>query len=45
MADILNFEKLLNEDIDKIYLGNLKTVEADVEMPLKGENGSVFSWE
>ncbi|MBR5251407.1 MAG: glycoside hydrolase family 127 protein [Oscillospiraceae bacterium] len=45
MADVLSIEKLLNEDIERIYLGNLKTVEADVEMPLQGNNGSVFSWE
>lgn len=45
MADLNNIEKLLNEDIDRIYLGNLKTVEADIEMPLQGANGSVFAWE
>jgi len=38
-------EKLLNEDIENIYLGNLSTVEADIALPLKGKNGSVFSWQ
>lgn len=44
MTDI-SIEKLLNEDIDNIYLGNLSTVEADIELPLKGANGSVFAWQ
>ena len=44
MTDI-SIEKLLNEDIDNIYLGNLSTVEADIELPLKGANGSVFVWQ
>ena len=38
-------EKLLDMDIERIYLGNLSTVEADIELPLKGENGTVFSWQ
>jgi len=38
-------EKLLDMDIEHIYLGNLSTVEADIELPLKGENGTVFSWQ
>ena len=45
MAETINTEKLLDEDIDRIYLGNLKTVEADVEIPVKGANGTVYSWE
>ena len=40
-----NIKKLINEDIENIYLGNLKTVEADIKMPLQGANGSVFSWQ
>ena len=39
-----DYEKLLKEDIEQIYLGNLSTVEADIDLPLKGKNGSVFSW-
>ncbi|MBQ7816998.1 MAG: glycoside hydrolase family 127 protein, partial [Oscillospiraceae bacterium] len=40
-----DYEKLLNEDIERIYLGNLSTVEADIELPLAGQNGTVFKWE
>ena len=29
------YEKLLKEDIEQIYLGNLSTVEADIDLPLK----------
>ena len=39
-----DYEKLLKEDIEQIYLGNLSTVEADIDLPLKGKNGSVFGW-
>ena len=38
-------EKLLDMDIEHIYLGNLSTVEADIDLPLKGENGTVFCWQ
>ena len=44
MSQSAYLEKLLNEDIENIYLGNLKTVDADIEMPQKGENGTVFFW-
>lgn len=39
------YEKLLNEDIENIYLGNLSTVEADIELPAGGKNGSAFRWQ
>ena len=45
MAEPTNIEKLLSQDIDGIYLGNLKTVDADIDIPTKGKNGSVFTWE
>ena len=45
MSQSAYLEKLLNEDVENIYLGNLKTVDADIEMPQKGENGTVFSWQ
>lgn len=38
-------EKSINIDIERIYLGNLSTVEADISLPKKGENGTTFSWE
>lgn len=41
MADVLT---LLKEDVERIYLGNLSTVEADITLPQKGDNGTVFSW-
>lgn len=36
--------KLLEEDAQQIYLGNLKTVEFDLDLPLTGKNGSVIHW-
>lgn len=38
-------EKLMDIDIERIYLGNLSTVEADIFLPTIGENGTVFSWQ
>ena len=37
-------EMIIEEDIKKIYLGNLNTVEFDLKLPSKGENGSVITW-
>lgn len=37
-------EKLMDLDIERIYLGNLSTVETDISLPVRGENGTVFSW-
>lgn len=37
-------EKLMDIDIERIYLGNLSTVEADIQLPEAGENGTIFSW-
>ena len=45
MTDKNMAEKLLDMDIERIYLGNLSTVEADIVLPLAGENGTVFSWQ
>ncbi len=38
-------EKLMDIDIERIYLGNLSTVEDDISLPIRGENGTVFSWQ
>ena len=35
----------LREDLAAIYIGNLNTVETDLTLPLRGENGSDFRWE
>ena len=40
-----DLERLIDVDIERIYLGNLSTVEADIVLPQKGENGTMFSWE
>ena len=45
LTDKYMAEKLLDMDIERIYLGNLSTVEADIVLPLAGENGTVFSWQ
>lgn len=37
-------EMLINDDIKKVYLGNLNTVEFDLKLPLRGENGSKITW-
>lgn len=36
--------KKLAEDLENIYLGNLYTVEANLSLPDKGENGTEFTW-
>ena len=33
MVDIKTAEAIIDEDIKKIYLGNLNTVEFDLELP------------
>jgi DUF1680 family protein len=40
----INAEERIKEDIEKIYLGNLNTVEFDLVLPDKGKNGSEISW-
>ena len=36
--------EIIEQDIAALYLGNLKTVEFDLELPAKGANGSAISW-
>lgn len=38
-------EMIIEEDIKRVYLGNLNTVEFDLNLPEKGENGSIITWE
>ena len=42
---VSSVEKLIDIDIERIYLGNLSTVEADIYLPMRGENGTVFNWQ
>ena len=37
-------EELIDKDIEKIYLGNLSTVETDIDLPTIGYNGTIFTW-
>lgn len=37
-------ERIIDEDIRKVYLGNLNTVEFDLKLPTKGEKGSNITW-
>nr|WP_317282313.1 beta-L-arabinofuranosidase domain-containing protein [uncultured Sellimonas sp.] len=37
-------EMIIEDDIKKVYLGNLNTVEFDLKLPAKGENGSTITW-
>lgn len=34
----------IEKDIEELYLGNLKTVEFDLDLPKEGENGSTIEW-
>ncbi len=38
-------EELLDKDIEALYLGNLGTVEFDLDLPEHGEYGSSITWE
>ena len=37
-------EEIIIRDLEEIYLGNLNTVEADLNLPANGRNGSKFTW-
>lgn len=37
-------EQQLIDDIENIYLGNLGTIDTDLILPTRGDNGSVFEW-
>lgn len=34
----------IKKDIEELYLGNLKTVEFDLDLPKEGANGSAIEW-
>lgn len=36
--------KIIEKDIEELYLGNLKTVEFDLNLPRTGANGSAIKW-
>lgn len=38
-------EQLLEEDVETLYLGNLGTVEFDLDLPARGKLGSSITWE
>lgn len=38
-------ERIVNEDMEALNLGNLNTVEFDLHLPTYGENGSHITWE
>lgn len=44
MIEIKTAEALIDEDIKKVYLGNLNTVEFDLKLPKQGENGTKITW-
>ncbi|WP_287447931.1 beta-L-arabinofuranosidase domain-containing protein [Sellimonas sp.] len=37
-------EEIVKKDMEALYLGNLNTVEADLELPVKGRYGSDIRW-
>ena len=36
--------EIIQKDIDALYLGNLKTVEFDLKLPVRGQYGSEIEW-
>lgn len=41
----MNYDlQLIEKDIEELYLGNLKTVEFDLDLPKEGANGSTIEW-
>ena len=40
----LNDQKVVQKDMDFLYLGNLKTVTFNLALPAKGKYGSEISW-
>lgn len=40
-----NDREIVRRDMESLYLGNLKTVEFDLQLPAKGACGSDISWE
>lgn len=41
----LKEQEIIEKDIQQLYLGNLRTVEFDLDLPKRGENGSTITWE
>lgn len=37
--------EIVEKDIEALYLGNLNTVEFDLDLPSKGKYGSIITWE
>lgn len=37
--------EIIYTDLEEIYIGNLNTVDADLDLPQKGRCGSTFRWE
>lgn len=37
--------EIVKRDSDTLYIGNIRTVEFDLTLPVKGENGSSITWE
>jgi hypothetical protein len=41
---VMTAREILEKDIQKLYLGNLNTVEFDLKLPVRGANGSKITW-
>lgn len=37
--------QIVEKDREALYIGNIRTVEFNLQLPTKGENGSTISWE
>lgn len=44
MKDLVDNKQLLT-DVENIYLGNLGTIDTDMDLPGHGENGTKFTWQ
>ncbi|MFD1178232.1 beta-L-arabinofuranosidase domain-containing protein [Paenibacillus puldeungensis] len=44
MSNKVSDLEIVQRDIEALYLGNLKTVEFDINLPTEGKNGSKITW-
>ncbi|MBT2289988.1 glycoside hydrolase family 127 protein [Paenibacillus albidus] len=44
MSNQLSDLEIVQRDIEALHLGNLKTVEFDINLPAEGKNGSQITW-
>ena len=45
MEQKLTEQEIVRKDLDALYIGNIRTVEFDLNLPVKGDCGSFITWE